>query len=448
MATNQLVRGSGQKPMTVNSGKDLTGDVYLARREFLGNVYAQVTGINTAAVPKPVQSQFQVNSFNINAGLASTFPWLSQVAKNFTFYELHGLVFEYKPTSGEFGNMNTNALGKVVMCTQYDPDAPNFSSSIQMENYDYATACKPSEHMLHGVETKVKQRSTNMLYVRTGPTAKDEILTDLGDFQIATEGVAMNIPVGTGTQTVNIPIGELWVAYKVQLSRANIFNASNDTPTDAHIGLSVGPNQFGTGTAGTGNTFLNLNNLQKRLYALTQQPGQFCPKLTNQLGTQVFGSVRNAGTTAYIVFPPGTSGQFAITATWTGSAAVAGQNMGEIFYPESTDYPFSDLLDSGYQVPSGLLGSLAYVPSTQMSFNGIQSAPSDAGVYTDVGNGIYAGVPAVVSTTITTTYGWVQFTATPSQLPVIVLTVQNAQAANKGVCLTLQVFPTALGSTN
>lgn len=256
--------------MMVNSGHDLTGDVYLARREFLGNVTASVTGSNsnTAGVNMPIQSQFSVQSYNINAGLRTTFPWLSQVAKNFTLYEMHGIVFEYKPTCGEFGNMNTNALGKVVMCTQYDPDAPVFTSSVQMENYDYATACKPSEHMLHGVETKHSQRATNMLYVRTGPTSKDEILTDIGDFQIATEGIAMNIPPNGGVSTTyQIPIGELWVAYKVKLSRANIYNATTNTPCDFHIGVADEGGVMGIG--GGAGTYPYLTPVEQRLFPCT-----------------------------------------------------------------------------------------------------------------------------------------------------------------------------------
>jgi hypothetical protein len=54
-----------------------------------------------------------------------------------------------------------------------------------------------------------------MQYVRTGPSAKDLVFTDIGNFYIATEGVPF---AAAGTQIV----GELWVTYRIKLSRANI----------------------------------------------------------------------------------------------------------------------------------------------------------------------------------------------------------------------------------
>ena len=207
--TNQIM-GGDSGPISVNSSGDETGDIFINHREFLTNIIA--------SGPAGGSSPFQLTSYAINAGLSQTFPWLAQVAQNFTMYELQGCIFEFKPTSGEFG-ANGIALGKVIMATQYDPDAPSFNNSIEMENYDYATAFKPSVPQLHGVETASSQRATNMMYIRTGPSIKDKIFTDIGDFQIATEG----IPIGAATTTLNI--GELWVTYKVKLSRARIFGS-------------------------------------------------------------------------------------------------------------------------------------------------------------------------------------------------------------------------------
>jgi len=212
---NQIMAGSVDKPITVNASDDLSGDVYISHREFIGNVQA--------LVPSSGLSLFNINSFPINVGLAGSFPWLSQIAQNFTLYELHGLIYEYRPTSGELGS-SSNQLGKVVMATQYDPDAPIFTTSIQMENYDYANACKPSQGMCHGVETAPRQSATNMLYTRSGPVTRDKIFTDVGLFQIATEGVPVS---GTAGSYQNI--GELWVTYRVKLSRASLVQTIGST---------------------------------------------------------------------------------------------------------------------------------------------------------------------------------------------------------------------------
>lgn len=203
---NQIMPGGGTI-MSVNSDpSNRTGDIIFEHTEFIQNVTSSTT-------------TFDLKAFPINAGLAESFPFLSQLARNFTMYELQGLIFEYRPTSGEFGN-TTNALGKVIMATNYDPDADPFVESVNMSNYDYATSCKPSVMMRHGVECAPSQSATKMQYIRTEAATRDKIFTDIGLFQIATEGIPF-----TGT------LGELWVTYKVKLSRSRIFREPNTLPT-------------------------------------------------------------------------------------------------------------------------------------------------------------------------------------------------------------------------
>lgn len=266
---NQIIAGSAQTPITVNGTDDLSGDIIISQKEFLQNVNVTTTGAG-------VGSAFSVVNFPINPGLQLTFPWLSQLAQNFTLYEFIGLIFEYKPTSGEFGGTTSNALGKVIMATQYDPDAPAFVTSVEMENYQYATATKPSLHCLHGVETDPRQRATKMLYVRSGDSPKDQIFTDIGDFQIATEGIVAGA-------AATFPIGEIWVTYRIKLSRAKLNNSillSNQLQ-DQFVGL---------GTTGAGTTLFDNNaGLSATILARYQPPtsvpaSRALPRLTNNLG--------------------------------------------------------------------------------------------------------------------------------------------------------------------
>lgn len=270
---NQIMAGSTSTPMTVNASDDLSGDIYFSHREFLGNVTALGTGSTTP-------SAFNLVSYSINVGLQTTFPWLSQVAQNFTLYELIGCVFEYKPTSGELGSAS-NALGKVVMATQYDPDAPNFTSSVEMENYDYSDVCKPSEHLLHGVETLRSQAATNMLYVRTGPSAKDKIFTDYGTFQIATEGLPVNVTAGT---IVNV--GELWVSYRVKLSRAKLFGAL----LGANVGFDTLISRASAGNVcGDTSGFLSTYPWSQYQTAASAGTNGMSSRLTNNIGVVAVG---------------------------------------------------------------------------------------------------------------------------------------------------------------
>jgi hypothetical protein len=228
-----------------SSHKDLSGDILYSNTEFVRNIY--VTGPTSGAGT----SSFQLESLPLNPALQATFPFLSQIAQNFELYEFQGLMFQYKPTSGNYGNSNSNALGKVVMTTNYDPDAANFANTIVMENYDYACSTLPSSGCVHGIECKPSQRSVNQMYTRTGSGGKDLVFTDIGNFQIATEG----IPFGAANQEALI--GELWVTYTVKLSRAKMEQSTGNTILHGAFQGSVGTD-FGakTWSADSNNTLL------------------------------------------------------------------------------------------------------------------------------------------------------------------------------------------------
>lgn len=215
-SVNQIVSDSPSSVSTQqavhhisSSASDLSGDVVYSNTEFVTNIYATIV---------EGTSEFEIRSYPINPALPETFPFLSQIAQNFELFEFQGLMFQYKPTSGEFGSNNSNALGKVVLATNYDPEAPVFANAIQMENYDYACSTKPSSGAIHGVECAPKQRATLQLYTRTGESTKNKLFTDLGVFQLATEGIPSSV-------AQNVLIGELWVTYTVKLSRAKLFTS-------------------------------------------------------------------------------------------------------------------------------------------------------------------------------------------------------------------------------
>lgn len=392
MQTNQIVKGSGQHPLLVNSGKDLSGDVYFSHREFVGNVTAQATG--TAGTS--VQSAFQVNEYPINAAIAKTFPWLSQTAQNWVLYEFEGLMFEYRPTSGEFGNLSTNALGKVIMATQYDPDAAKFGQSVQMENYDYATACKPAEHMVHGVETKTSQRAVNMLYTRTGNTTKDRVFTDLGVFQIATEGIPMTL-TGSSTVTNTIVIGELWVSYRVKLSRANLFSniLGNDVRTDVFRGYSCdGTNANNYVAFGGGNAPAVWNNDKFASYYNLSPiaANSAMPCIKNTIGVTLTSAVF-ASTNSELIFTfPSTitQGAFKIKFMFKADGGVkcTAETYGTVgqILPNPASTAFVQYGDRNSAGVTTVTSDLCWWPSGL----GFEKAPLNDTALTDAGDWLYA----------------------------------------------------------
>jgi hypothetical protein len=206
------------------------GDGMVVRhREFIMNVMGNPT--------------FMLQSFPLNPGMASTFPWLARVAHQFEEYEMNGLVFEYRPSSGSAVASANPALGVVIFATDYDAANPSFPDKQTMESYEFSTSTVPFTACMHPVECMRGRNVLNNLYIREGltPASTDIRLYDMGNFQIATEGM----------QTTNI-VGELWVTYDVLFRKPRIpgaltFESRNFLHlSEGPVGTSLMNQFFGT----------------------------------------------------------------------------------------------------------------------------------------------------------------------------------------------------------
>lgn len=182
------------------------GGTCIRHREFLGDIITASTN-NT----------FKLQSFAINPANQYTFPWLSQIASNYEQYSLEGVIFEYRSMSADALNSTNTALGSVIMATNYNAGAPNFTQKVEMENYEFGVSCKPSVGMMHPIECEARRTSITELYTRAGavPAGQDIRLYDWGNFQIATSGF----------QGTNVNIGELWVSYQVCLLKPKMYTS-------------------------------------------------------------------------------------------------------------------------------------------------------------------------------------------------------------------------------
>ena len=162
----------------------------ICHREYLGDIMG-TAGFNNTAYP-------------LNPGMAKTFPWLSTIAQNYQQYKFHGVIFEFRPLITDF--VTNGAPGVVVMATNYNADAPAYTTKQEMENSEYAVSVKPTRELIHGIECDIQQTSVSQLYVRSGTpvVGQDLRLYDLGSFQFATQ---VN-PIQN--------LGELWVSYCVE----------------------------------------------------------------------------------------------------------------------------------------------------------------------------------------------------------------------------------------
>lgn len=189
-------------PQVPTFTKDSSDDsVCITHREYLGDIITSGTA-----------GGFSINKYGLNPSDLNTFPWLSNIAQpNYQQYKFEGLVFEFKSFSADALNSTNTALGSVFACINYDYTDQDLASRYEVENTDWSSSCKPSEHMMIPVECKPKQTGMNgLLYVVNGstlPPNTDPKTYYLGKLWVGT----------TGFQGTSVNIGSLYVTYKIRL---------------------------------------------------------------------------------------------------------------------------------------------------------------------------------------------------------------------------------------
>lgn len=153
---------------------------------------------------------FNLTDYVINPGNRELFPWLGQMARQYSQYKIHGMVFAYKTMSSDYAA--SGPLGTVFMATNYNALDRPFNSKIELENTEFAVSTKPSMSLVHAIECDPKVSGFDILYIRdptydTGETS-DRRFYDYGRFQVGTQG----LPGQTGST-----LGELWVTYDIEL---------------------------------------------------------------------------------------------------------------------------------------------------------------------------------------------------------------------------------------
>lgn len=223
--SNSLVsslRSNGQIPSMHRNSQSVT----VRHKEYITDIFSGTAFTLT-------------NTYALNPGLSTTFPWLSTIAQNYQEYTFKGVVFEFVSTSGDVVASSNTALGSVMFATQYRATAANFTSKVQMLNEYFSSDGKPSESFCHPVECNPRENPYNVQYVRGGPVpaGEDAKTYDLGILNIACEGM----------QAANVDIGELWVSYEVELRKPVASGAIN-----AYAGFA---RYYGTSGINTTNPF-------------------------------------------------------------------------------------------------------------------------------------------------------------------------------------------------
>jgi hypothetical protein len=214
VGTNSIVqKASTGIPMMHKEGQT----VVIRHREFIDTIESS-TGFALA------------NSFQLNPGNSTTFPWLSTIANSFQEYRFRGVVFHYVPTSGNAISGTSPSLGSVMFQTSYRSNDSPPSSKSELLNEYWSGEVIPSETMVHPIECNPAENPFNVQYVRRGdlPSGDNQLFYDLGVTNVCTQG---QLAAGN-------TLGDVWVTYEVELKKPIV--ASNVTSsTNSYVGSTA-----------------------------------------------------------------------------------------------------------------------------------------------------------------------------------------------------------------
>lgn len=226
--------------------------------------------------------EFNLQDEVINPANRNLFPWLNQMAKQYSQYKIHGMVFTYKTMSSDYAA--SGPLGTVFMATNYNALDRPFASKIELENSEFAVSTKPSQSLIHAIECDPKVSGVDILYVRdptydTTGELSDRRFYDYGRFQVGTQGLP---------GVVGNTLGELWVSYDIELIKP----------------IPGGSLKFGT-------SLISKPDGTTGVSALTCADYRFAPNITITMPT-----ISPAGSTAYNAMPTNASTLSGNTGLW------------------------------------------------------------------------------------------------------------------------------------
>lgn len=167
--------------------RNSNGDITVEHEEFVADIAGSVAFSNTL--------------YPVNPGLASTFPWLSQMAPLYESYIFERLEFRYE------NQTSTTTVGAVMLAVDYDASDPAAVSKTQLATYrGYIRGPPWSEFSNLSSREDLRKRSS--YYVRSGVLSADQ------DVKLYDTG---NLNVATSRQIDTSFIGELYVRYRVKL---------------------------------------------------------------------------------------------------------------------------------------------------------------------------------------------------------------------------------------
>jgi len=145
---------------------------------------------NIGIIASPDSTAFSIlSTYPINPGQATTFPWLSSIAKNFEKYRFLNLEFYVVPQVSQFAN--GGRTGEVILSIDYDAsDAQPGSYQQQADQVPHSTAMPYQRQSLRANPREMHLES-DAKFIRPGglPGASDIKTYDAGNFFVGCTGL-------------------------------------------------------------------------------------------------------------------------------------------------------------------------------------------------------------------------------------------------------------------
>jgi len=201
--------GFGWEEKSGMTGVGQTRSIRTSKRDMVIEESEFVSAVTVAGQPN-----FNNKAYPINPGQSALFPWLSTIAKQFEKYQFEKLTFVYKKEVSEYAT--AGQTGKVIMSVDFDAADPPPGTKQQMEDtIPHADAMPCQSFSLPLAPRDLAPTATDAKFVRVGglPGATDIKTYDVGNLNVATQGI-----------TSNSEVGELHVVYRVRLMKPILEN--------------------------------------------------------------------------------------------------------------------------------------------------------------------------------------------------------------------------------
>ncbi len=276
------------------------GDIRVRHREYFADLSGSVA--------------FATNSFSVNPGLASMFPWLSQVAGRYETYRVNRLRFSYETEAA------TSATGTVLIVLDTDAaDAAPVSKSDAL-TYKIKNRGAPWQPFDLDAPRLDDMGGLSRKYVRQGSLA--------ANLDIKTYDVGTLYPCTIGQANTNV-VGELYVEYDISFYTPQIIPSVTQSAKISDTAGLASNVMFGTSPTITGSLPISVNATGDTLTFNSE-----CELYVNATfaGTVMSGNLANAGTCTF-------TAQTAVynSGATTGSApCIIRASPGQTFIPSVT----------------------------------------------------------------------------------------------------------------